>query len=256
MSETVRPAQARRLQAAVGSRTAPVIAVQPIERFDMDLSEHSTHPTDGPRALSQEQLRRSAELVCTEGAGPEASAEQQVLSRAHAAMGRSIATLVQTNDLPSFLREMLLAAMSAVGAVTGAVARFDGLTAHHLVLRARDAWIPSEVLIAAGLHAVTLDDPVAQDFLRLLPTSEAHWVTASDNGWMPAPYRSFHKDQGTPTLCLVPLLIERRLVGWIGLGFDDHRPPTDSVDGARAALFTRVELQRYRRRAIRSWSRS
>lgn len=137
---------------------------------------------------------------------------------------------------------MLLAAMSAAGAVTGAIARYDGAVAEHMVLRNREDWVPRDTMIDAGLYSVSLDDEVSQDFLRLLPTSEHHWITASDTGWIPAPYRNFHRDQGTPMLCLVPLCVERRLVGWMGLGFDEMQPPTQASNELLRFLSDQITL--------------
>ncbi|PSB64386.1 hypothetical protein C7B79_09890 [Chroococcidiopsis cubana CCALA 043] len=146
------------------------------------------------------------------------------LTKANEALRNAIAGLARLDSLDSFLAEMLKVSLEVSGAHSGAVCLIEGDMVRHAVLFDKVGWVPPEIQEQRGTLLLPFSPELRLMAQRILE-SESAWAVLPDDPLHPPSFQAFHREQGNRAIRLVPMRINDRLLGWLGLGFAQEDPP-------------------------------
>lgn len=146
------------------------------------------------------------------------------LAKANEALRNAIAGLARLDNLDQFLSEMLKISLEVSGAHSGAVCLIEGDFVRHAVLFDRSGWVSPEIQAERGTLVLPFSPELRFMAQQILKSKDA-WVVQPDDPLHPPSFQAFHREQGNRAIRLVPMRVDDRLLGWLGLGFAQEEPP-------------------------------
>ena len=177
-------------------------------------------------AMAVEMVRLSDEAKSAALArGEEKAAREHAaeLTRANEALRKGVDGLVRLDNLELFLREMLKAAIETSGAQGGAVALLaeDWQTYRFAALMLRGGSFAES---SSPLLQPIKVFPALRTYLAAMVDSCEAWPLPPEDPLHATETRAFHQSEQNRALRHIPMLVNERLIGWLGLGFADPDP--------------------------------
>ena len=180
-------------------------------------------------ALYRHELERAARQHAAE------------LTLANDSLQSAIEGLARLDNLDGFLAEILGAALQASGAQTGAVALWEGDFLRHAALIDRQGLVSRPRQEETDTDRVLVPEALRLHAERLL-VSEENWIVPPSGSLYTEEFERFHREGGNQAVRLIPLRVQSRLLGWLGLGFAEPDPPPGRSFGLLRVLAEQMTM--------------
>jgi GAF domain-containing protein len=146
------------------------------------------------------------------------------LTKSNEMLRRSASALAGIQSLDDFLSETLAAAIVTTGAQNGAVVLAQGDVAEYVVLMEGTARVPRTRQEREGTCSFPITPELRAHMERMQDTGDI-WAPLPDDALHPTAFVAYHRARGNKAIRNVPLMVGRRVIGWLGFGFAQAEPP-------------------------------